>query len=197
MLGKKALVRWVLENSRREDWTVQGFGFMRMYLTRGDESARVHIWNSALRLPGVSDIHTHPWDFESTVIAGLLGNVRYTEMPGNNRTFTHIKRLIKAGEGAYLQGRGLQVRLEEQVIQWCAVGDEYQQAHHEVHRSTIGRDNTITLVTRKVRVANPDHAFVYVPRDESWGNAAPRPATVQEWHSVVGGALEQLQRRAA
>jgi hypothetical protein len=188
MQSTKALVRWVLENSRREDWSVQGFGFMRMYLTRGDESARVHIWNSKLRLEGVSDIHTHPWSFESLVVAGRLGNIRYTgSFPG----VPYTRHLIKAGEGAHLLDAS-PVSLTEHVLERYAEGEQYTQRDDEIHRTVILQENTVTVVARQLQVANPDHAYVFVHKNEEWGNAAPRPATAQEWHSIVGGALERL-----
>lgn len=188
MQSTKALVRWVLENSRREDWQVQGFGFMRMYLTRGDESSRVHIWNSKLRLKGVSDIHTHPWSFESIVVAGQLGNVRYTENLSKN---THRRCLLECGAGAHLLSTE-DIGLTEHVTERYRAGETYKQRHDEIHSTSILEESTVTVVARSVQVENADHAYVFVPWDESWGNAAPRPATVQEWHSIVGAALERL-----
>lgn len=189
MQSTKALVRWVLENSRREDWSVQGFGFMRMYLTRGDTSARVHIWNSKLRLEGVSDIHTHPWSFESLVVAGLLGNVRWT--PGTTgRSFDEY--LLNAGEDARLLSSPKPVKLVEHVIERYGPGETYKQRHDEIHSNVICKESTITVIARELQVENPDHARVFVPGGDEWGNAAPRPATAQEWHSIVGGALELL-----
>jgi hypothetical protein len=187
MQSTKALVRWVLENSRREDWSVQGFGFMRMYLTRGDTSARVHIWNSKLRLEGVSDIHTHPWSFESLVVVGRLGNVRYTGIPE-----PAVRAASDQGGEARTCWTQNQSSLTEHVLERYLPGEQYTQRDDEIHRTVILQENTITVVARQLQVENPDHAYVFVPRGRPWGNAAPRPATAQEWHSIVGAALERL-----
>ena len=76
------MVRKILESAaydpRARNWTVQGFGMLRCYLDDG-QVQRLHIWTAALRVPGVSDIHTLPWEFDSTVFAGRIINKRYME----------------------------------------------------------------------------------------------------------------------
>lgn len=78
----KNLVRYLLKNRMNlpaDDWTMQGIGFLRL---RIDDSTRLHIWDSRLRQPGVSDIHDHTqWAFTSYVISGSIINVRYTIDP--------------------------------------------------------------------------------------------------------------------
>lgn len=188
MKERLALVRWILENAPREAWSVQGFGFMRMYLNRGKESTRLHIWDSSLRIPNVSDIHTHPWSFNSTVVAGLLGNTRYLKHPGKQ---FHVQ-LLKAGENARLLDKSRTVALEKSTIESYGPGESYHQAFDEIHRTNILIDGTVTLVERTVQVANPDHAYVYWPVNASWVDAEPRPATVLEWHTAIRNALKHF-----
>lgn len=77
----RALVRNFLSTAiadaadgRRNDWSTQGLGMLRLYLSR---EVRLHVWHSAFRVPSVSDIHDHPWDFRSDIVCGSVRNVRY------------------------------------------------------------------------------------------------------------------------
>ena len=65
----------ILDNASSYKWSVQGFGMLRLYIRK---VGRLHIWDNELRYPGVSVIHNHSWDLESTIIVGAIRNTRYT-----------------------------------------------------------------------------------------------------------------------
>lgn len=55
----RATVRSILERATDLEWSLQGFGMLRHYLT---PTVRLHVWASAFRVKNVSTIHDH-WDF--------------------------------------------------------------------------------------------------------------------------------------
>ncbi len=63
------MVRDLLEEPHGLEWSVHGLGMMRTYIT---DHVRLHIWHTDLVVPGVSGVHSHPWDFRSTVVSALL-----------------------------------------------------------------------------------------------------------------------------
>ena len=79
----------ILQNWEYFDWSVQGFGVLRLYINEPLRKAglkqrsigRLHIWDTALRFPGVSLIHNHSWDLKSTVVCGSLRNERFEVTP--------------------------------------------------------------------------------------------------------------------
>jgi hypothetical protein len=74
-IESQALARAILEHAQDFTWTVQGMGFMRLHLAG---HCWLHVWDSRLRVPGVSMIHDHlQWGLESTILSGSLVNRRY------------------------------------------------------------------------------------------------------------------------
>lgn len=70
----KLLVKNIMDHPVDFDWSVQGLGMMRMYLS---PEVRLHVWDSCLKIPSASPLHTHPWDMESSVVAGRYKQHRY------------------------------------------------------------------------------------------------------------------------
>jgi hypothetical protein len=71
--------RFILENAYRFDWSLQGFGLLRLYLP-GD--GRLHIWDHSKAYYDVSQLHDHlQWGLTSTIVSGQITNQRYAELP--------------------------------------------------------------------------------------------------------------------
>ena len=95
----RLLVADILEFPERHDWTLQGFGMLRAYLS---SEIRLHVWSAAHRVEGVSDIHNHPWDFESMVVCGNMENTLYRVAPGHLQH--HLQGKILCGAGPAVRG---------------------------------------------------------------------------------------------
>jgi hypothetical protein len=195
----RSLVKLVIEGSHHDQWTLQGLGMFRLYLSETD---RLHVWNEEFSFPGASTIHDHPWDFDSLIIAGRLWNRLYKlpskegepDFYSNNRMpFRHA--IIKCGTGGSLVGEeGLPVELWECSPSGYFPGDRYSQNAEEVHE-THTLPGTVTIVRRRFRKdRDRDHANVFWRKGE-WGSAEPRQATENEVKTMKVSALEMLERK--
>lgn len=181
----RELVRYLLKNCRAlpaQDWTMQGFGFLRL---RVSESVRLHVWDSRLREPGVSDIHDHTqWAFTSHVISGSLVNIRYTIHDEGQR---HHMATLKCGiGGGMVDGSVKIVGLVAGKPELYLPGSSYRQEPDEIHR-TLPADGTVTLIEQERREV--DTARVCWPEGGAWGDAIPRPAREKEVDDVCAFAL--------
>lgn len=190
----KELVRYLLVNRMEiplKDWTMQGFGFLRL---RVSESMRLHVWDSRLRQPGVSDIHDHTqWAFTSHVISGSLVNVRYQVcVPACGPSLAlkpqpYHMATLKCGIGGGMVSDSVQdVQLLPGEPELYLPGSSYRQEPDEVHR-TMPTDGTVTLIEQERREV--DTARVFWPRGGTWGAAIPRQATRDEVDTVGAFAL--------
>lgn len=183
-----ALIRSILERASAYTWTVQGFGMVR---TKIANVGRIHIWDSRLRVPLVSDIHEHPWCLNSTIISGELINQRFTtdmhtlDEPGPAMPYMHSR--IATGEGGGLVGVPNEVELYAQDPEFYTAGQAYGQTPDVIHRS-IYQDGTVTLLERSQ--GEPlQETSVYWPRGMQWVSAEPRPAEAWELNRAVILAL--------
>ena len=171
------LVRSILQNPHGFEWSIQGLGMLRLYLSR---EVRLHV-------PNVSEIHDHPWGFTSEVVFGRLINYRYVidhvhGVPMNCRT-------LKCGPGGCLVG-GQQVHyLRHSHKDVLEVGDTYEQRRDEIHASEPD-DGTVTIITRRFE-GDSDHARVFWPIGTEWGSAEPRKATRAEVDAITKNALQK------
>lgn len=182
----RAWAKYALLNRAKllSDWTTQGFGFLRLRL---DDSTRLHVWDSRLRVPGVSDIHDHAqWHFESVILSGMLINVRLTI---DEAGAPHHAAVIQCGQGGGMSAAAPDVGLVAEDPELYVPGDRYQQRSEEIHR-TFASDGTVTLI-RQVR-CKTDSARVFWPRGSVWGDAFPRAATQREVEEVGAFALSVL-----
>ena len=180
------VARAALEKPHDLEWSLQGFGMLRVYLSDTD---RLHVWDSRFRARGVSTIHTHPWNFESLVVAGVIANRRYYLAPRLEGGATHVASMLKCGEGGGLVGIPWTVAVlpatpRPEVYPY---GARYVQRAAEVHESNAA-DGTVTLVRRRF-LEDPDHATVAWPKGETWGSAEPRRATREEVEAITSSAL--------
>lgn len=181
-----ALVQDILERPERRDWTIQGFGMLRTYLPF---DMRLNIWNSRFRIQDVSEIHTHPWHFESYVERGRLMNMRYERLTEGAATHDHA--LLKPGpNGGVLQQYG-GATLSALNPEFYGAGERYSQKASEIHM-TRPSDGCVTINVRE-RVG-VDEALVFWPRGETWVSAEPRNATAAEVEEFVLSARKSLAK---
>ena len=192
----KVLVKEILKHPDDREWTLQGFGMLRTYLS---PEVRLHVWDSRYAVDDVSTIHTHPWDMESEVLAGSLVNQRYMEL-GRDSTDEFIswtpfhRQTIVCGEGGGPRGTPIMTSLfaiHSQTVPDRWGQSKYSQKYDEIHESRP-EDGTVTLVNRRVpNGGNPDLAYVYWPEGKEWVSAEPRKATPEEVLDICDRSLER------
>jgi hypothetical protein len=176
----RPLVENILSNPIGQAWTVQGFGFLRTYFGPPDapKRFRLNLWDNHFTVPGVSTIHDHPWHFKSLIVAGAFCNVRY-DISRENAPLTHAYTTIRTGEGGGMEKAPIaHCILRARKPELYTAGDTYHQDASEVHE-TIFTDGSVTFNERKP-LEDGDHARVFWPFGESWVDAEPRAATVDE-----------------
>lgn len=168
------------------DWSVQGFGMLRLYIRK---IGRLHIWDNALRYPNVSMTHTHSWDLTSTVVCGNLTNFRYAETVPSDGNPWKKQRLV-TGYKTHMVTPVVDVYLTARSLEELRPGDIYDQRAAEIHK-TLARNGTVTLMERTEDVNG--EADVYWPADCSWGTAKPRRAKPDEIRTTIKKAVELLE----
>ncbi|HYT42030.1 MAG TPA: hypothetical protein VEP90_06770, partial [Methylomirabilota bacterium] len=108
MSVQKDLVKAILSSPYDLEWQVQGLGMLRTYLSK---ERRLHIWNSDLKFEGASEMHTHPWNFKSFVVAGEVTNLRFWESD-EEAGEQYNRQKIFCGVGGGLIGEPDKVNLE-------------------------------------------------------------------------------------
>jgi hypothetical protein len=190
----RAFVRRLFDCSDHLDWSIQGLGMLRTYLT---DDTRLHIWDGSAAVPEVSSLHTHPWDFRSQVICGRVVNQRYVERSLGHSNNSYMRQMIKCGEGGGLYGEPGPVYLEPQPPEIVTAGCGYAQLATEVHESRPD-SGTVTIIKRSVpEDGHPDFANVYWGADKQWVSAEPRPATPDEVLYIINGARVLMDREDA
>ena len=182
------LVRSILFHCHMYQWTIQGLGMLRMYLSK---DVRLHIWHSSAVVEGVSDMHTHPWDFESQVVVGRITDFLYQpalEWRGDS----YHKQSILCGEGGGLMGDPEAVNLCQARQSIFNPGMSYWRVNDQIHRTEF-INGTVTLVKRTFH-EDVDHAFVYWPVGKKWVDAEPRIATGDEVAEITASALLNLPK---
>lgn len=169
-------------------WTAQGFGFLRLRL---HDNQRLHIWDSSLRTPGVSDIHDHAqWAFKSTVISGeIVNHIFLEEYPYDEGFWCMTANIVAGQEGKMVMSSVRQTKLIPVDPYVVPAGGSYAQEPHEIHR-TEALDGTITILDQLRTDTN--EARVFWPMYQEWVPAFPRIATPEEVQRVVSNALKLL-----
>jgi hypothetical protein len=161
------LIKSVLRESSKYDWTAQGFGMIRCYLDKAHDW-RVNVWTEEFRVKGVSDIHNHPWHFQSWIIAGSLTNeIYYPSGDGHIR----LQRV------EFTPGIDSDLKIQQHETRWYKVklathydGATYKQNKDEIHR-TSPSDLCVTLNYR-VREGE-DRASSFIKPSSAWVDAKP------------------------
>lgn len=179
----KELVHAILSKAERYEWSLQGFGLLRLHLSN---HCRLHVWDSRFRRPGVSMVHDHlQWGLASTVVVGVLRNQRYIEHP-KGVEFTH--QVIKPGYGTYSKSEPTTIRLSPLAPELYVAGETYAQEPAEIHE-TDADDGTVTFM-RKVPTTD-ESARIFWPVGTEWGSAEPRIATTEEVLEITGHSLRR------
>lgn len=185
----RPILRQPFDNGRK--WQVQGLGMLRTYLS---PETRLHIWCPEFNYCEDSGWHTHPWDFSSFVVAGIIQNTKYIERKAAGRSkgwIPFIKQRIICGPGGCSMGEPEDVFLKEVVNHTYVSGTHYSQNADEIHSSHPER-GTVTVITRNV--VYPDgSATVYHPKDSKRTSAEARPATAHEIRFGTAIALERMK----
>lgn len=203
------LVARILERALNYQWSYQGLGMLRLYLSK---DVRVHIWCPRLAVKNVSTIHDHPWDFDSEIVCGWIVNrIWEVKFDGYGRSWkpkkdpskdpfaveppTHMMGRIRCGEGGGLVPDfvPLPVRLRSRERSYVA-GDKYTEAASLLHES-LPEEGTVTIITRRPK-PDPDHAIVCWPIGTEWVSAEPRPASSNEIEIFANAALERMREDA-
>jgi hypothetical protein len=187
----KLLVKKLLEKPYGLDWSFQGLGMLRTYLSK---EVRLHIWDPRRAFPNVSTLHTHPWNFQSQVVAGRLVDKIYDELKGRTDT-NHHKQMIQCGPGGCAKGEIADVRLA--LCGQRTVGDSkgstgYQQSYalsREAIHESLPEPGTVTIIERQFS-EDSEHAYVFWPLGTDWVSAEPRAATFEEIQSMTCTAME-------
>jgi hypothetical protein len=182
------------------DWSVQGFGMLRLYIKK---IGRLHVWDTALRYPAVSMIHNHSWDLRSHVVSGVVQNTRYLvfENEEGARKYWGEKASIFKLEPFYkhtmITGYNCEVVVPQSTVflhgyrpELFRAGEHYTQAASEIHR-TDASDGTITLMERNEDVNG--QADIFWPEGEEWGTARPRRATRDDLFPTLTLAAGKLE----
>ena len=178
----------ILTNPLEHEWSVQGLGMMRTYL---NEEQRLHIWHSALQIPGASRVHDHPWHFTSKILFGAIKQQRYIR---DNAFGTPWKQQrIMCGEHGGIEGEPETVKIRTGEIETYWEGQTYRQEAHELHDS-FPINGTVTIITRDY-LEDLDHAYVLFPLDQEFVSAIPRPASRAEVLFVPREVLHAYQEQ--
>lgn len=183
---KKALVKELLAHAQYFNWSVQGFGMFRLYL--GGKATRLHVWDNRFRTINVSDVHDHPWNFKSQVVAGRLVNQRYS-IDSGFFTPNYLVTTIQCGAMACTMTEPKPVSLVDEAAEVYGEGATYAQHKSEIHCSQP-TNGTVTVIERTFG-QDTEHARVFWPAGEQWVDAKPRAATVDE---VLAMSRQSLER---
>lgn len=189
----RPLVKMVFDHRDDYEWSLQGFGMLRAYVTR---ELRLHVWNSKFAVPDVTTVHDHPWNFDSLVVSGSIEDSLF--LPSTSRMWPaklHTRVEIVCGPGGgndpdELMARGERVWLEPFDTSRHHPGEMYHRDAHQIH-STRYEDGTVTLVSREF-LPDTEHAHVFVEDGRRWVSAEPRPATADERDAIIEHALARM-----
>lgn len=179
-------VRDILRNPLHREWTLQGFGMLRTYITK---EIRLHVWDDRFATANVSVMHTHPWDFTSDVVVGEMWNFRFRECNDSFGPVTHNRQLLQCGAGGGVKEEPSLVRMLECSREIVSETCSYNESADETHISIPTR-GCVTLVTRTFRF-DTEHAYVYWPVGTQWVSAEPRKATDSEVHTICDHSIRK------
>jgi len=191
----RAAVKAILEHADDYEWSLQGFGMLRCYLSK---THRLHVWSTKHKV--VSNIHNHPWDFTSYVLSGSIRNQIYYLMRPDaysnyNPEPTHSMQTIQCGPGGHANFDIFNVCLstEHGDSHTYKVGDSYDQGYATLHES-VPSDGCVTIIERRNFQPNDSLATVAVPIGEKFVFVEPRKATAQEVEDIISNALAKWDK---
>jgi hypothetical protein len=166
-------------------WEQQSFGMLRLYLDP-EKKRRLQIWDQRLAIPGNNAIHSHPWSFTSTIVAGTLFNQRYDMYLHGTLRATGYK--IRPGiEGEIIHGP-IETLLQAHQIEVYGNGESYSQHSSELHITRF-ESGTITIIDRNVDA--DDEVWSLAIGDVPPQFIKPRPANRGEIAAVCQAAFKK------
>ena len=190
----RAAVKGILEHATvYQGWTLQGLGMLRL---RFDKRYRLHVWSHEDRVPEVTAIHDHPWNFISHVISGEIENRLYSMVdPECNADIIakgedYIEQEIVCGPKGCTIGEPVPVKLAEYDTATFLGGQDYAQNKYEIHESRP-TDGAVSLIETWTAGQSDDRAHVYYRASDRWVSAEPRPATPEEVRRITRRALDR------
>lgn len=200
-LMAKLLLEKTITQPGSYDWSLQGLGMFRLYLS---PEVRLHLFDTRHAVKDVSTVHTHPWNFKSTILVGQILNTRLQEYSYREQgSSPYRKSTIQCGTGGGLvrgsdephchPGEGELVFLARRPTERYRPGGIYYQEHSELHES-VPMLGTITICERNFVNADRDHAAVYWPHGTQWVSAEPRAATHVEITDAATYCLSNWQK---
>lgn len=214
----KPLVKTILTQATSYPWSIQGLGMLRLYLAK---DLRLHVWTDQGRVENVSDMHTHPWHFDSEIVAGVMRNqrfvedVRLPELPGHRHDLGESALVpgmlvCGCGAGTLMDRSPLQDFNKVQIVcgeNACVVGEaqrvklwpqpietyvEGQRYRQEAKEIHRTTPEPGTVtLCSRVFLSDTEHANVYWQGSGAWVDAAPRPATPDEVRKITRYALDR------
>lgn len=197
-------LRAILGNPLQYRWRAHGIGMLRMYFKPGSEDWRLNLWHPRLLNDGITTMHTHPWAFDSYIIAGALTNTRFmryapppSRVPYHDYAKAYHEGVIPCGAHAPkdpefgIEGEPQKVWLVEQRPEVYRHGAQYRQAPEEIH-DTRAEPGTITVMHRTYYEPS-GRASVFWPFDTPWGDAS-RGTSEEDILVTCAAALEQLNK---
>jgi hypothetical protein len=187
----------ILSTYQKYEWGTQGFGMLRTYIDN-EHVTRLQVWDQRLAVPGASLIHDHPWNFRSTVLAGVIYNQRFIRHPVPATVpyyrQRYWERIITPGpntidaedENPEVQS----ISLLAQPIEMYMVGESYAQDWNELHCTRYAQ-GTVTCIDRD-RTRGIDQASSIWPHHlgrDSWVSARPLLATEEQMDRIISDCL--------
>lgn len=178
----REIVRGVLYAPHEREWSLQGLGMFRTYLT---DELRLQVWDEEEADPAASRLHNHPWSFESVILAGEMTNCRFVEDDSGEE---HQRVRIFCGPEGHTLGDVERAPLlalpEERLLQ----GGRYAMDATEVHDTQTLR-GTVSLIQRTFR-SDRTTATVYW-REGPWGSAGAVTASPEQVTRITRLALDR------
>jgi hypothetical protein len=177
----KVLVRNILEHAHDYPWTYQDIGLLGLRLEE-PWVHRLHVW-APDRTIGPPTIHDHPYDFESTVIAGEMTNRRYTEDPAGTK---YLRERYTLPDDAARTADFVQLTATTEIYR---EGESYAQRAAELHDSQQ-LPGTVTIIRRTADFAR--ELTVCRLEDAPWVSGTSRRPTPDELTEITTQALARF-----
>lgn len=191
----KAELLAILDNpfEQSQPWMIQGLGMLQLKLD-DERKRRLHIWDSRYQILDHTEIHTHPWDFVSTVLNGAICNTVY-EQPRYcplELGPSHFQITIKCGPESCIPSEPVPVWMEKiATLEYHAVNNGSYFMDKSVPHSTTQDPGTITLIERSNH--DPENkADIFYPVCGKWVSAEFRKATNEEVIDIINEAKKYL-----
>ena len=134
ILDDGMILRCIKDNSIERECYVHSNGFVKITFVMNRTLHRLHVWNSSFveKVDTERTPHTHPWSFDSEVVAGSLTCEFFSEERGSTFTKFCCEALPIPGEGHRNYKVG-QVNLSSYACFSLEKGSRYKQSSKVIH----------------------------------------------------------------